>query len=488
LRSEAGLSRKLVGSYPDCDAEAAMEALDAAVAAYDNGQGAWPAMCVAERINCLESFLEKMIVQRELIIKLIVWEIGKTLKDSAKEFDRTVDYIKATIQELKNLDHRAARFDIQDGVISQTRRTPLGVVLCMGPFNYPLNETFTTLIPAVMMGNTLLFKSPKHGTLLHYPLLRAFQEAFPKGVINSVYGEGSKVIPPVMRSGKIDVFGFIGSSKVGNLLKKQHPIPGRLTAVMSLDAKCLAIVGESADLDIAAQECLAGALTFNGQRCTAIKIIYVHNAVAHAFLNKLSDLLAEMGYGMPWEKNVMITPVAEPSKPQYLRDCIADAEIKGAKVINPEGGKCLESFFYPAIVFPVNEQMKLFREEQFGPVIPVVPFQDVKEAINYQHESSHGLQVSIFSNDPKETGSLIDRFVNLVSRVNINSLSQRGPDTLPFTGRKDSAEGTLSISEGLYAFSLQSLVTTKNTASNKELIKAIVDEHQSDFLSMNYIM
>ncbi|MBU5815235.1 aldehyde dehydrogenase family protein, partial [Acinetobacter baumannii] len=138
-------------------------------------------------IQCVEKFISKMMEQKSIVVKLIMWEIGKSYADSVKEFDRTVEYIYATIDALKDVDRDSSRFTIEQGIVAQIRRSPLGVVLCMGPFNYPLNETFTTLIPAIIMGNTLLFKPPKHGTLLHYPLLNAFKECFPKGVVNTIY-------------------------------------------------------------------------------------------------------------------------------------------------------------------------------------------------------------------------------------------------------------------------------------------------------------
>ena len=482
-----GLKRKLIGTYPIGTEKEAQEALDAAVAAYDNGRGEWPTMSVEGRINCMHQFVYNMIQQRDLIVKLIMWEIGKSYNDSVKEFDRTVDYINATIDSLKDIDRQSSRFEIVEGVVAQIRRSPIGVVLCMGPFNYPLNETFTTLIPALIMGNTLLFKPPKHGTLLHYPLLKAFRDAFPKGVVNTVYGRGANVTPALMESGKINVLAFIGSSKVANDLKKRHPKINRLRAVLSLDAKNAAIVTKNADIKLAVSECILGALSYNGQRCTAIKIIFVHKSIADEFLKQISDAIAKMIPGMPWVKGVGLTPVAEPNKPDYLKECIADAEANGAKVVNENGGVAVASFVYPAVVYPVNEKMKLYREEQFGPVIPVVPFDSLDEPVEYQIDSPHGMQVSIFSNDAQETASLIDPFVNLVSRVNINSLCQRGPDAFPFTGRKDSAEGTLSVHDALRSFSIRSLVAAKLNDANKELINRIVKEHSSNFLTTDYI-
>lgn len=487
IRTENGLQRKLLGSIPNIGVKEAMEVLDASVKAYDNGFGEWPTMTVEGRIKCMQKFVYLMIKQRDLIIKLLMWEIGKTLPDSTKEFDRTVDYINQTIDALKDLDRESSRFQQAEGTIAQIRRAPLGVVLSMGPFNYPLNEIFTTLIPALIMGNTILFKLPKHGVLAHYPLLNAFKEAFPKGTVNTLYGKGSEIITPIMESGKVNVLAFIGSSKVANGLKKLHPKVNRLRAILSLDAKNAAIVTKNADLDVAVSECLLGALSFNGQRCTALKLIFVQNDVAEEFTQKLSKAVSEMKAGLPWEKDVKITPLPEVNKPDYLKECLEDAQNKGAKILNENGGFTEESFVFPSVVFPVNSDMKLYHEEQFGPIIPVVPFENINEPIEYQVNASHGMQVSIFSEDPLEVSKLIDSFVNLVSRVNINCQSQRGPDVFPFTGRKDSAEGTLSVFDALRSFSIRSLVAAKATDSNKNLLNTIVRDHDSNFLSTDYL-
>ncbi|CDS92384.1 MULTISPECIES: NADP-dependent glyceraldehyde-3-phosphate dehydrogenase [Sphingobacterium] len=487
VKTKDGLQRKRIGSFPVCTEKESMAALDAAVQAFDNGRGEWPTMSVADRIICVENFTKKMIEKKDIVVKLIMWEIGKSYTDSIKEFDRTVEYIYATIDALKDIDRQSSRFEIEQGIIAQIRRSPLGVVLCMGPFNYPLNETFTTLIPALIMGNTLLFKPPKHGTLLHYPLLEAFRTSFPKGVVNTIYGRGNNIVPSLMQSGKINVLTLIGSSKVADELKKLHPKVNRLRAILGLDAKNAAIITKDADLNLAVSETVLGSLSFNGQRCTAIKIVYVHRSIAQEFLKRLTAEVEKLKFGMPWEKGVSLTPLPELNKPAYLTECIQDAIANGAKVINPNGGQVEESFVYPAIMYPVNANMKLYREEQFGPVIPVVPFDDLEEPIEYLIESSHGQQVSIFSNNAAVISSLIDPLVNQVSRVNINCQCQRGPDNFPFTGRKDSAEGTLSVVDALRAFSIRSLVAAKFTDDNKKMLNDIVSSNSSNFLSTKYI-
>ena len=476
-----------IGSYPITSEKEAMEALEAALKAYDNGRGEWPTMSVSERIACMEHFIKKMLEKKTEIVNLLMYEIGKSLADSIKEFDRTVEYIYDTIDCLKDIDRNSSRFKIEQGIIGQIRRSPFGVVLCMGPFNYPLNETYTTLIPAILMGNTILFKPPKHGTLLHYPMLEAFKECFPKGVVNTIYGRGANVVPPLMQTGKINVLTLIGSSKVANDLKKMHPKLNRLRAVLGLDAKNAGILLKNADVELAVKECILGSLSFNGQRCTAIKIIWVHRSIAKKFLNRFTEELEKLKFGMPWETGVNLTPLPEPNKPAYLAECIADAKANGAEVINEGGGTTVNSFVYPAVLYPVNSKMKVYSEEQFGPIVPIVPFDDVEEPIQYIIDSSHGQQVSIFGSNPDQIAHLIDPLVNQVSRVNINAQCQRGPDTFPFTGRKDSAEGTLSVEDALRAFSIRTVVATKDTDANKKIFNEIVEEHSSHFLSTKYV-
>ncbi|MBC3413847.1 NADP-dependent glyceraldehyde-3-phosphate dehydrogenase [Pseudomonas sp. SWRI51] len=487
LQDAEGERQVILGSAPLLDADTALQALDAAVQAYDKGRGAWPNMRVAERIQHVEAFLARMREQRSAVVKLLMWEIGKNLKDSEKEFDRTCDYIVDTINALKDLDRRSSRFELEQGTLGQIRRAPLGVALCMGPYNYPLNETFTTLIPALIMGNTVVFKPAKFGVLLIRPLLEAFRDSFPAGVINVIYGRGRETVSALMASGKVDVFAFIGTHKAAADLKKLHPRPHRLRAALGLDAKNPGIVLPQVDLDNAVEEAVTGALSFNGQRCTALKILFVHEDVVEPFLEKFQRKLAALKPGMPWEADVALTPLPEAGKLDYLNGLVADATAKGAKVINEGGGQSRGSFFYPALLYPVSPQMRVYHEEQFGPVVPVVPYRDLETVIDYVLDSDFGQQLSLFGNDPATIGALVDTFANQVGRININAQCQRGPDTYPFNGRKNSAEGTLSVHDALRVFSIRTLVATKFQEANKTLISEIIRNRQSSFLTTDYI-
>lgn len=481
-------SRFRLGSYPEMNRTDVDQALEAATRAYDLGRGEWPTMRLKDRIICVENFLDAMILQRSQIVKFLMWEIGKNKTDSESEFERTIEYIYDTIEAVKELDRSCSGIQLNQGIYAQIRRGPLGVVLCMGPYNYPLNETFATLIPAIIMGNAVIFRPAKHGILLIYPLLKAFRDSFPKGVINVIYGEGKITAGSLMESGKIDVLAFIGSSKVANILKKQHPFPNRLRSVLGLDAKNPAIILPDADIDVAVSECLNGALAFNGQRCTAIKIIFVHREITESFLQALSRKVDSLKAGMPWEKEIFTTPLPEPEKPGYLNALVEDALKNGSKIINKNGGKQNMSLVFPTILFPVNEKMRIYHEEQFGPLIPVISFDNIGEPIQYMVESKYGQQVSVFSNDANEIASLIDPLVNQVCRVNINTKCQRGPDIYPFNGRKDSAEGTLSVSDALRVFSIRTMVATRDNDKNKDIFNEIIEGRKSHFLSTDFLL
>jgi len=477
----------LLGKTPEMSADLALEALNSATDAFKQGQGQWPTMKVYERINCMQKFVKMMILEREEVVKLLMWEIGKNLKDSEKEFDRTVDYIIDTIEEYKILDRKGADFQNNSGVRALIRRGPLGVVLCLGPYNYPLNETFALLIPAIIMGNTTIFKPAKHGVLLIAPLLKAFEKSFPPGVVNIVFGRGREIATPIMKSGKIDVLALIGHSSSAISLQDLHPQKNRLRLVLGLEAKNPAIILKDADIDSTVNECISGTLSFNGQRCTALKILFVHEDVREEFLNKFAKKVDELKLGMPWE-NKLLTPLPEPSKPEYITDLINDATNLGAKIINKRGGEKQKNFVFPAVLFPVNDKMRVYKEEQFGPVIPVISFTDVSKPIDYMAASNYGQQVSIFGKDASVLGPIIDSLVNLVCRVNLNSACQRGPDIYPFTGRKDSAVSTLSVHDALRSFSIRTFVASKDNELNKAILRDIIDSKKSSFIRTDYYL
>jgi len=270
-----------------------------------------------------------------------------------------------------------------------------------------------------------------------------------------------------METGLVDIFAFIGSSKAADSLVKAHPQPHRLKNLLSLDAKNLAVVMPDADLDIAVKECLAGSTSYNGQRCTAIKLIMCHKSIVDKFNEKFCAAVSALAAGSPFGKN-NITPLAS-STTDYMKELTDDAISKGAKVLNEkDGGAHLDrTLFFPAVVFPVTAEMQLWHAEQFGPVIPIATYESIEEPISWLENMHFGQQSAIFTSQDAtapsaELAELLDVCALNTCRVNLNAQCQRGPDVFPFAGRRSSAQGTISVSEVLRAVSVETMVASKN--------------------------
>lgn len=467
-----------LGSYPRMGESQALAALAAAQRAYDQGLGHWPLLPLKRRLLMLEQLATRLRPLRQEVVRLLVWEIGKGQAEAEMEFTRTLDYIDATLaagremaQQSEPVRHR--------GVLAWLGRAPLGVALCLGPSNNPFYETFTLLIPALLMGNTVVYKPPRQGVLLHGGLAEIFQHCLPAGVVNTIFGEGEEVLPPLLRTGQIEVLAFIGPRRVADKLRRLHPEPGRLRCLLGLEAKNGAIILDDADLEGAVAECLLGALAFNGQRCTALKMLWVEEGIKPRFLARLATAMAGLTMGLPWQPGVRITPLPEPARVDYLRGLLADALAKGAEILNQGGGRHCHTFMTPALLYPVDASMRLYHEEQFGPLVPVASFSDPAQPINWLKESAFGQQVSIFGRDQRRLAALARPLLNQVCRVNINCKCRRGPDSLPFSGRKDSAQGTMSVAEALRAFSIDTMAVVRENEENRRLL----DHLKADFIN-----
>jgi len=308
-------------------------------------------------------------------------------------------------------------------------------------------------------------KIPNIGGLAHVLTMEAYAETFPRGVVNFVAGRGRDTMPPIMKTGIVDLFAFIGSSRAADALIRQHPQPHRLRNLLSLDGKNLGIIMPDANLDVAVKECLSGSTSFNGQRCTAIKLIVAHKTIVKEFNEKFCSAVSSLSAGPPFGKNA-ITPLPEPDKPQYLEDLIKDAKAGGASVINESGGAVDRTLVFPSILYPVTKSMRAYHEEQFGPLIPIAEYEDISEVLTHLTETTFGQQVSVFTGSAaagnEELGKILDACALTTCRVNINAQCQRGPDSFPFAGRKSSALGTISVTEVLRAVSVETVVAAKS--------------------------
>mmetsp|Transcript_66328 Transcript_66328/g.110214 ORF Transcript_66328/g.110214 Transcript_66328/m.110214 type:complete len:564 (+) Transcript_66328:36-1727(+) len=478
--------RAIIGRLPRMGEHDALEAVQAAAAAWDEGQGEWPKMSMAKRIQAIEAFVSKLSDVRDDIVEVLMWEIAKNSQDAAKEFDRTMEFIRSAISEIKadptiRQGFGFAEWSEVSGVSVRVRRGPVGVMLGLAPFNYPLNEMYAMLIPALLMGNVAVLKLPAIGGLSHVLTAEAFGSVLPPGVINFVSGSGRTTMGPIMRSGLVDVLGFIGGTKGADALIKEHPKPHRLKVFSQLEGKNLGIVLPDADLDVAAAQCTLGATAYNGQRCTAIKLIMVHDSIADEFVKKLIARISALKVGLPWEHGVAITPLPEPNKPKYLEELMRDAISKGATLANADngGGSVAGALMTPAVIDRVSSAMRLFHEEQFGPVVPIARYANLSEVQAAIKASWNGQQASIFTSKAQAAGPLIDTLSTVVGRINLNTQCGRSPDVVPFSGRRSSAMGTMSVTEALRVFSIETVVAYPAKDETSESVAHELDSYTS---------
>lgn len=485
------MNRRVIGQMPQMNEEQALAVLEDAKAAWKGGAGTWPQMSLGDRIKAIELFLEELKSSRDKIIKVLMWEIGKNVNDATSEFDRTVQFIRQMIEEIKQDPEFNSAWETIGATNVFVRRTAIGVILCLGPYNYPLNETWAIALSALLVGNVLVLKIPTVGGLCHLLTMDAFSKALPTGTINFISGSGRTTMPPLMRTGLIDGLGFIGGSNAADALIKEHPSPHRLKLFLQLEAKNMAIFlsnlfapDNSSLLDSSIDEAVTGSTSYNGQRCTALKIIFVPHEQAEVFIEKFVTKVEDLAIGLPWDSSKdggypKVTPLPNQKRISYMKQLIDDAISKGAKIVNKNGGSIIggadSTLMVPAVLFPVTKDMDVYYEEQFGPVIPIVPYEDINTVLEYGRDGDYGQQVSIFtSNEGASVASdVLDQFSAVFGKININSQCGRSPDSVPFSGRRSSAMGVMSVKYAVREFSVPTVIAYKDKNSNSDIVNEI---------------
>lgn len=474
VRRRGRLTRVRLGSHPALTGRESLRALAEARRAFGDGRGEWPSLSIDQRAAALERFIGRVLRKKSEICRMLLWEIAKPSSEIEDEFDRTIDFLRGLASEARRRERAASRVKRDKGIVGVVRDEPLGVALCLGPYNYPFFETMGLVGPALVMGNTVVIKPPRFGVLFLGLLLEDLRACFPAGAVNVVFGDGPTVVEPLMTSGGVDVLAFIGTSRTANHLLGLHPRKNRLQAVLGLGAKNAAVLLPDAEIEVAVEESLLGALAFNGQRCAALKIFFVHERIASDYLAALKDGVERVRVGLPWERGVRITPLADPARVGYLDGLLRDARRKGARVMNEKGGVHDGSLFRPALLFPVDDAMRVYHEEQFGPLLPVVPFARIETPLDFLRRTPFGQQLSVFGRDPAGLRPVLEAARTQVARINLNAKCQRGPDVFPFTGRKDSAKGDFSRAGILDLFSARSVVAARETPAGRGLLKSVL--------------
>ena len=434
----------LVGRVPAMS----REDVDRAIANSKEGLPRWAETPIHERASVFYRAADLLEEHAEEIANVLTMEIAKDKRSSVFEVQRTADFFRYTADAGKSMAGEAIGGDNFPGgsrnKISYVSRVPLGTVLAISPFNYPINLSASKLAPALIGGNAVLLKPASQGAISALYLAEVLQEAgLPDGVLNTITGRGSEIGDYIVTHPGINFINFTGSTAVGRRIAKEA---GMIPLMLELGGKDAAIVLPDADLDFAAKNIISGAYSYAGQRCTAVKRILTEDKVADQLVPRLLKGIEELKVGDPRE-NATIVPLINTKAADYVMGLIEDAVQKGAKVLT--GGGRTGDLIEPTLVDNVTTDMRLAWEEPFGPVLPLMRVKDMQEAIDIANRSEYGLQSSVFTKNIHDAFYVANRLE--VGTVQVNNKTERGPDHFPFLGVKASGMGTQGVKYAIEA-------------------------------------
>ena len=438
------INQEELGTVPAMTQAEVDEAMKAARAALP----AWRALSAVERAAYLHKTAAILERDKEEIGTILAKEVAKGIKAAIVEVVRTADLIRYAAEEGLRITGQAMEgggFEAASkNKLAVVRREPVGVVLAIAPFNYPVNLSASKIAPALIAGNVVMFKPPTQGSISGLLLAKAFEEAgIPAGVFNTITGRGSEIGDYIIEHKEVNFINFTGSTPIGERIGR---LAGMRPIMLELGGKDAALVLEDADLEHAAKQIVAGAFSYSGQRCTAIKRVIVLESVADTLAALLQAEVTKLTVGDPFD-NADITPVIDNASADFIWGLIDDAQEKGAQALTPikrEG-----NLLWPVLFDQVTKDMKVAWEEPFGPVLPIIRVASVEEAIAFANESEFGLQSSVFTNDFKKAFEIAEKLE--VGTVHINNKTQRGPDNFPFLGVKGSGAGVQGIKYSIEA-------------------------------------
>nr|CAN63539.1 hypothetical protein VITISV_016625 [Vitis vinifera] len=409
-----------------------------------NAQKLWAKTPLWKRAELLHKAAAILKEQKAPIAECLVKEIAKPAKDAVTEVVRSGDLVSYCAEEGVRILGEG-KFLVSDSFPGNERskycltsKIPLGVILAIPPFNYPVNLAVSKIGPALIAGNSLVLKPP---TQLHSTWCIAFTWlGFPKDLLTVLQEEVPEIGDFLTMHPGVDCISFTGGDTGIAISKKAGMVPLQ----MELGGKDACIILEDADLDLAASSIVKGGFSYSGQRCTAIKVVLVMESVADALVEKVNVKLAKLTVGAP-EDDCDITPVVTESSANFIEGLITDAKQKEATFCQEY--KREGNLIYPLLLDNVRPDMRIAWEEPFGPVLPVIRINSVEEGIHHCNASNFGLQGCIFTRDINKAILIGDAMET--GTVQINSAPARGPDHFPFQGFKDSGIGSQGITNSI---------------------------------------
>lgn len=390
-----------------------------------------------ERAEILSFISSQIRQQKEEFARLITAEVGKPIQWSRVEVDRAVMTFQLAAEEAKRIGGESLPLDLNANTKNRfgiVRRFPLGVILCIAPFNFPLNLVAHKVAPAIAAGNAFILKPPPQAPLTSLKLGEIIvASGFPKEAF-SVLPCSNQVAERLVTDKRINMLSFTGSPAVGWQLKTKA---GKKKVLLELGGNAGVIIDKTAHVDEAVKKNVIGSFVYAGQVCIKVQRIYVHEAVYNDYREKFVQAVKAVKCGDPNDPDTLLGPLINDAAVERVSQWIAEAVQQGAKLLTGGGrkGRIIE----PTVLEHVPRTANVFCNEVFGPVVILHPFRTIEEAVAGVNDSSFGLQAGIFSNDFQ---NILYAYHHIdVGAVIVNDNPTFRIDNMPYGGIKDSGFG-----------------------------------------------
>ncbi|MBI2618822.1 MAG: aldehyde dehydrogenase family protein [Ignavibacteriales bacterium] len=389
------------------------------------------------RAEILSFIAGKIREEKEAFAGTIVKEVGKPAKAARIEVERAIATFNIAAEEAKRIGGETIPLDwnvLSEQRFGLTRRFPLGLIVAIAPFNYPLNLVAHKIAPAIASGNAWILKPPPQAPLTSLRLARIIADSgFPPEAWSVLPCENA-VAESLVSDDRVAMISFTGSPKVGWYLKTKA---GKKKVLLELGGNAGVIVDESADVEEAARRNVTGSFVYSGQVCIKVQRIYVHERRYDEYLERLLGATRTLKLGNPADEDTSIGPLIDDASADRVHAWITEAVSAGATLLL--GGARHDRLIEPTILSGVEKTAKVFCEEVFGPVVTVHRFREFSEAIDGINDSRFGLQAGVFSNDFR---NILHAFQTVeVGAVIVNDNPTYRIDHMPYGGVKDSGFG-----------------------------------------------
>jgi len=421
----------------------------AALAAAQDAKEAMRETTIVERANWMLEIADGIEARKEELAEVIVREAGKPISSARGEVDSAATRFRRAAEEVRHMkgEYREGTTAGHEGWEAIVKHEPIGAVLCITPYNYPLATTALQVAPALAAGNAIILKPASKTPISAAILADVISELdLPhEGAFNFVPGSASDIGDVLSGDDRINAIAMTGSSGAGKHVAKES---GMVNLHMELGGNAPAVVFEDADLDAAASAATKGSLKYAGQRCSAVSRVLAHESVHDDVVDRIEAQMDDWAIGDLFDEDTALGPLISEDQAEWVQELVDDAVDKGATLVR--GGSHDGTFFEPTLLADVPHDARIVHEEQFGPVAAVTSFADDAEALELANGGDLALDAAVFTADhdrAMEMANAID-----AGGVRINGAPSHGLGDIPFGGNKDSGIGREGIDASIHAF------------------------------------